>query len=289
MLAFLPLLAITPPRPSIGEAKVVVLDVGQGLAIHVQTATHDLLFDTGPTFSAEADSGNRIIVPYLRAMGVRRLDELIVSHADNDHAGGAESVLASAPVSSLRTSLSVEHPLNRQPLPQVPCRAGDAWNWDGVHFTVLHPPAGLQAKKTNALSCVLAINASGRRLLITSDIEAAQESALVARRSASDNASELAAEVLIVPHHGSRTSSTDAFITAVGAKEAIFPVGYRNRFGHPKADVVARYERSGAHLHRTDADGAVTVQLGSTGIRIGHVRALRRRYWQSGPSTAAAE
>ncbi|TAJ17792.1 MAG: hypothetical protein EPO60_09360 [Rugosibacter sp.] len=92
-----------------------------------------------------------------------------------------------------------------------------------------------------------------------------------------------------MPHHGSRTSSTDAFIAAVGAKEAIFPVGYRNRFGHPKPDVVARYEQSGAHLQRTDVAGAVSVYLGATGVRIEHARAARRRYWQSMPSTAAAE
>lgn len=306
LLAFLPLLTITPPRPLPGEADVVVLDVGQGLAVHVQTATHDLLFDTGPKFSAEADSGNRIIVPYLRAMGVRQLDELIVSHADNDHSGGAKSVLENVPVNLLRASLPVAHQLWNQSLSNhklasVPCRAGDAWDWDGVHFLILHPAAStvaIEAMKSNAVACVLAIDAYGRRLLITSDIEAAQESALVARHEAStpgvrrvegNKASGLAAEVLIVPHHGSRTSSTDAFIVAVGAKEAIFPVGYRNRFGHPKPDVVARYEQSGAHLQRTDVAGAVSVHLGATGVRIEHARAARRRYWQSMPSTAAAE
>jgi competence protein ComEC len=281
LLAFLPLLTITPPRPPAGTAEVAVLDVGQGLAIHVQTATHDLLFDTGPAYSAEADSGNRIIVPYLRAMGVRRLNEMIVSHADNDHAGGAESVLASVPVGLLRTSLPDDHPLKEMAVAQAPCRAGDSWNWDGVRFTMLHPPAGLQAKKTNPVSCVLSVNAGGRRLLITSDIETAQESALVGRREG-NAANALAADVLTVPHHGSLTSSSVEFIATVGAQDAIFPVGYRNRFGHPKPDVVARYVQSGAHLHRTDADGAVSVQLEPAGIHIEHERAARRRYWQAG-------
>jgi competence protein ComEC len=281
LLAFLPLLTITPPRPPAGTAEVAVLDVGQGLAIHVQTATHDLLFDTGPAYSAEADSGNRIIVPYLRAMGVRRLNEMIVSHADNDHAGGAESVLAGVPVGLLRTSLPDDHPLKEMAVAQAPCRAGDSWNWDGVRFTMLHPPAGLQAKKTNAVSCVLSVNAGGRRLLITSDIETAQESALVGRREG-NAANALAADVLTVPHHGSLTSSSVEFIATVGAQDAIFPVGYRNRFGHPKPDVVARYVQSGAHLHRTDADGAVSVQLEPAGIHIEHERAARRRYWQAG-------
>lgn len=282
LLTFLPLLTIIPPRPPVGEAEVVVLDVGQGLAIHVQTATHDLLFDAGPAYSTEADSGNRIIAPYLRSMGVRRLDEMIVSHADNDHAGGAASVLASMPVGLLRTSLPADHPLRAMAIAQVPCRAGNAWDWDGVRFTILHPPAGLQAKKTNAVSCVLSLNASGRRLLITADIEAAQESALVLRRiDVNSAANPLAADVLTVPHHGSLTSSSAAFIAAVGARDAIFPVGYRNRFGHPKPDVVARYVQSGAHLHRTDADGAISVQLGPQGVRIEHARAARRRYWQA--------
>lgn len=297
LLAFLPLLTITPPRPLLGEADVVVLDVGQGLAIHVQTATHDLLFDTGPKFSAEADSGNRIIVPYLRAMGVRQLDELIISHADNDHAGGAQSVLETIPVSLLRASLPAAHPLwnpssANSGLASKPCRAGDAWDWDGVRFMILHPAAStaaIEAMKSNAVACVLAIDAHGRRLLITSDIEAAQESALVIRQAKQNEASELAAEVLIVPHHGSRTSSTDDFIAAVGAKEAIFPVGYRNRFGHPRPDVVARYERSGAHLQRTDAAGAVSVHLGAKGVRIEHARVARRRYWQSTPGIVASE
>lgn len=300
LLAFLPLLTITPQRPLPGEADVVVLDVGQGLAIHVQTATHDLLFDTGPKFSAEADSGNRIIVPYLRAMGVRQLDELIISHADNDHAGGAQSVLETIPVSLLRASLPAAHPLWNPSLPNhrlasKPCRAGDAWDWDGVRFVILHPAAStaaieaIEAMKSNAVACVLAIDAHGRRLLITSDIEAAQESALVRRQAKQNEASELAAEVLIVPHHGSRTSSTDDFIAAVGAKEAIFPVGYRNRFGHPRPDVVARYEQSGAHLQRTDAAGAVSVHLGAKGVRIEHARVARRRYWQSTPGILASQ
>lgn len=297
VLGFLPLLTIMPPRPLPGEADVVVLDVGQGLAIHVQTATHDLLFDTGPKFSAEADSGNRIIVPYLRAMGVRQLDELIISHADNDHAGGAQSVLENIPVSLLRASLPAAHPLwnpssANSSLASKPCRAGDAWDWDGVRFMILHPAAStaaIEAMKSNAVACVLAIDAHGRRLLITSDIEAAQESALVIRQAKQNEASELAAEVLIVPHHGSRTSSTDDFIAAVGAKEAIFPVGYRNRFGHPRPDVVARYEQSGAHLQRTDVAGAVSVHLGAKGVRIEHARVVRRRYWQSMPGVVASE
>lgn len=276
LLAFLPLLTVLPPRPAPGTAAITVLDVGQGLAVHVQTAAHDLLFDAGPAFSADADSGNRIIAPYLRAIGVRRLDTLVISHADKDHEGGAGSVLAALPVALLKSSLPFEHALSAHPVAQAPCRDDDRWEWDGVRFAMLHPAEDARGRKSNDHSCVLRIEAGGRRLLLTSDIEAPQESALVTRRGA-----DLAAEMMTVPHHGSRTSSTPAFIAAVGARDVVFPVGYRNRFGHPKDDVVARYVESGARLHRTDADGALRIGLGAAGISFRHEREERRRYWHA--------
>jgi competence protein ComEC len=274
LLAFLPLLTIEAPRPAAGNAAITVLDVGQGLAIHVQTARHDLLFDAGPAFSSDADSGNRIIAPYLRAMGVRRLDTLVISHADKDHEGGAASVLAALPVDMLKTSLPFEHPLSAQPVRHELCVDGDAWEWDGVRFEMLHPIAEPVSRKSNDLSCVLRVIAGGRTALLTSDIEAVSEQALLARHD-----KRLAAEVMTVPHHGSRTSSTPEFIAAVGAHDVIFPVGYRNRFGHPKDDVVARYVASGARLHRSDEHGAIRVDLAPEGIGIHHQRAESRRYW----------
>ncbi|MCM2288643.1 MAG: DNA internalization-related competence protein ComEC/Rec2 [Sulfuritalea sp.] len=274
LLTFLPLLTVLPLRPAAGAATINVLDVGQGLAIHVQTAGHDLLFDAGPAFSADADSGNRIIAPYLRAMGVRGLDALVVSHADKDHEGGAASVLAALPVAIMKTSLPFEHALSAQPVPHELCRDGDAWHWDGVRFEMLHPGAEPLSRKTNDLSCVLRITAGGQTMLLSSDIEAVSERALLKGHPA-----ELAAAVMTVPHHGSKTSSTAEFIAAVAARDVIFPVGYRNRFGHPKEEVVARYLQSGARLHRTDADGAVRVSLDRSGIDFRHERAERRRYW----------
>lgn len=276
LLAFLPLLTVLPPRPPVDAADITVLDVGQGLAIHVQTATHDLLFDAGPAFSADADSGNRIIAPYLRAMGVRRLDAMVISHADKDHEGGAASVLAALPVALLKTSLPFEHPLSAQPVPHELCRDGDAWNWDGVHFEMLHPGAEPLSRKTNDLSCVLRIAAGGKTMLLTSDIEAVSEGTLLGRHPA-----RLVAAAMTVPHHGSKTSSTLGFIAAVAARDVIVPVGYRNRFGHPKEEVVARYLESGARLHRTDADGAVAIHLAAAGIDFRHERAQRRRYWHA--------
>lgn len=261
--------ALWPPgRPAEGDARVTVLDVGQGLAVLVQTRDHALLYDPGPLYSAESDAGQRVVVPYLRAIGVDRLDAMMVTHRDSDHSGGMGSVAAALPVGKVRTSIAG--------LGGEPCLAGQGWEWDGVRFSVLHPaPADYQAGgKANHLSCVLKVEAAGASVLLTSDIEARDEAALLAR-----DAAALKADVMVVPHHGSRTSSTPAFVAAAGARAAIVPVGYRNRFGHPKPDVLGRYEALGMPLWRTDRDGAVTIGLSSAGVRIGAWRQEHRRYW----------
>jgi len=278
----LPLFAVSPPRPGPGEAWVTVLDVGQGLAVAVRTAGHTLMYDSGPYYSAESDAGERIVVPWLRRQGIAQLDGLIVTHRDWDHSGGARSVLETLPVQRLLDSLpddspeaAVLRPLARN---RAPCQGGHSWNWDGVAFTLLYPPPEKPATagvKANHASCVLRIDAGGQGLLLTSDIEAPDEAWLLA------NAPEmLAAQTLVAPHHGSRTSSTAAFITAVNPQEVIFPVGYRNRFGHPKAEVVARYaEDDGRHLWRTDRQGAVTLEMGPGDSAIWAERQRFRRYW----------
>ena len=273
----LPAVALPPPAPAPGEAWITTLDVGQGLAVLVRTANRALLYDAGPAFGADADSGERIIAPYLRATGIERLDAMIVTHNDNDHAGGAQSVVENFEVGELLTSLPPGHPL----LGTVPgarrCAAGDAWEWDGVRFAMLHP-AGVEAraKKSNDLSCVLKVSAGGRSMLLTGDIEKPAEAELVRR-----DATLLAADVLLLPHHGSRTSSTPEFLAAVGAATAVIPVGYRNRFGHPNAEVVGRL--SNMNVFRTDRDGAVTVLLSGRELRIEGERQRRRRYWQDAP------
>ncbi|MBI5921716.1 MAG: DNA internalization-related competence protein ComEC/Rec2 [Betaproteobacteria bacterium] len=277
LMALLPLLLVPPLRPAVGEAKLVVLDVGQGLAMHIQTASHDLLYDTGPLYSPEANSGNRVIAPYLRALGVARLDGLVVTHQDTDHSGGAEAVLDAVAVDWLMSSLAYEHGLSAMPVRTLPCSAGQAWEWDGVRFEVLHPlreQYAAPSRKTNDMSCVLMVSNSHGKVLLTSDIEAISEKALLERA-----AGKLRADLMIVPHHGSRTSSTPAFIRAVGATQVIFPVGYRNHFGHPKPDVVERYRQSGARMHRTDMDGALTVSLTASGVNVAAEREERRRYW----------
>lgn len=274
---FLPLVMVPPERPAEGEAWLTVLDVGQGLAVHVQTRSRDLIYDTGPQYSPEANSGNRIIVPYLRALGVQRLEGLIVTHLDKDHSGGAASIIDTLPVAWVASSLPAEHELRRAGANHVACFAGQRWEWDGVRFEVLHPSwedhAGA-ARKSNDMSCVLKVATVAGSILLTSDIEMPSEWRLLAA-----DRTALRADHLLVPHHGSRTSSTSEFLDAVGAHTAIIPVGYRSRFRHPHPEVIARYEARGTRVLRTDRDGAVTLQLGRPGAQVVLERERRRRYW----------
>ncbi|MEY3200951.1 MAG: hypothetical protein RIR70_501 [Pseudomonadota bacterium] len=274
VVMLLPLFGVTPPRAAPGEAAVTVLDVGQGLSVHVQTAQHDLLFDTGPQFSPDANSGNRIIVPYLRGEGVRSLDMLVISHEDRDHSGGVHSVAEALDVRQVRDALSERSAWRPVGVEAAPCLAGQAWEWDGVRFEMLSPSARFdEAVRGNDQSCVLRVTAGGRRLLISADIEAPAEAALIARLG-----DDLRADFLIAPHHGSRTSSTPAFLEKVKPSVVIFPVGYRNRYRHPNGEVYARYQASGARLYRTDRDGALAFTLGQD-QSVSAARDVHRRYW----------
>lgn len=262
IILFLPLFVFAPARPQPGEVVATVLDVGQGQAVHVQTATHDLLFDTGPAFGGSADAGSRVLVPYLRAAGVSRLDTLVVSHADRDHAGGADSVLAALPVAR----------------DQRRCVAGQQWEWDGVRFQVMHPVEVDYARRlpTNALSCVMRIESPHGSVLIPGDLEGRAEVEFLARQGAA-----VRADILVAPHHGGRRTASADFVAAVSPREVVFPVGYRNRFGHPHPEVAARFAGAGARLHRTDTDGAVTFWLSALGMTVTHERERRRRYWHN--------
>ncbi|MCZ2105715.1 MAG: DNA internalization-related competence protein ComEC/Rec2, partial [Burkholderiales bacterium] len=247
----LPALWWQVPRPAPGQFDLLAVDVGQGQAVLLRTATHSLLYDTGPRYGEDADAGQQVLVPLLQSTG-ERLDRLVLSHGDSDHIGGAAAVIAQQPHADVLGSIPADHPLQAL-RPIAPCRAGQAWQWDGVRFAVLHPgelpiegaasPRGLP---TNARSCVLRINAEGGvAALLTGDIERAQEQQLV------QSGAPLAADVLVVPHHGSKTSSSDAFLDAVQPATALVQAGYRNRFGHPAPPVVQRYEERGIALVNT--------------------------------------
>jgi competence protein ComEC len=279
-LAFmLPAVALPAPAPAPGAAWITTLDVGQGLAVLVRTANRALLYDAGPAFGAEADSGERIIAPYLRATGIERLDAMVVTHKDTDHSGGAASVLENFEVTRLLSSLPADDPLLGLAADAQACTAGQRWAWDGVRFEVLHPEgAGARAKKSNDLSCVLKVSAGSRSMLLTGDIEKPAEAALLQR-----DPGVVPADVLLVPHHGSRTSSSAEFLAAVRPSIAVVPVGYRNRFGHPNADVIGRLSSMNARIFRTDRDGAITVGLSDAMLEITGERRQRRRYWQDAP------
>jgi competence protein ComEC len=281
-----PLFIVVPLLPPPGAFRVTVLDVGQGLAVLVQTHAHALLYDTGPRFNETADAGNRIIAPMLRSTGVARLDALIVSHQDSDHSGGALSLLQTVPVGWVASSLPADHPIVRSLDARGEaarrCVAGERWTWDGVDFVMLHPVAANYANpklKANDLSCVVHVANAAGSVLLTGDIEARTEADLIRRVE-----ERLHADLLVVPHHGSRTSSTPAFIAAVHPEIAAFTPGYRNRFGHPRPEIVARYAAAGVRTYRTDYEGALTFTFDD-----GAARQPRRErehdahYWRAAP------
>jgi competence protein ComEC len=301
-LLFLPLFALRPDAPAPGSFVLTVLDVGQGLAAVVRTHAHALVYDTGPRYTDDADAGGRIVAPYLRTAGVRALDTLVVSHLDTDHSGGARTLLQTVPVGDLTTSVAadagvlgagvaatggdVERETRAGGIAHRRCERGQRWEWDGVRFEVLHPPAtyyALPRMKTNDLSCVVRVTSGEGRALLTGDIETRSEIELLRH-----DPGALRAEVLVVPHHGSISSSTAAFIGAVAPEAAVFTPGYRNRFGHPRPEVVARYEQYGASLHRTDRDGALTFDFAPGAGRTPRAeRVHAARYWREPAPTAS--
>ena len=275
LATWIPLLAAEPSHPQPGRMTVTAFDVGQGMALLIETSHHRLLYDTGPSYGPEINAGSRVILPYLRARGIASLDGMIVSHSDVDHSGGALSVLEGLPVEWVLGSLLPNHPIAAARR-HVQCAAGQAWTWDGVRFEILHPLAASYADTTlkpNARGCTLKITAGGRSMLLAGDIEALQESQLVAR-----DRERLRADVLLVPHHGSGTSSTVDFLRAVEPQAAVFQVGYRNRYQHPKKEVYDRYGELGIRRLRTDLSGALTMDFGET-VRITRYREAHARYW----------
>ncbi len=289
-LWLVPLFLVRPTPLPEGAFRMTVLDVGQGLAAVVETRQHTLVYDTGPRFTDAADAGNRIVVPFLRARGLRRVDGLIVSHQDLDHSGGAWSLLQATPVRWFASSMHANHPLvahARDRASVLACVAGQRWTWNAVQFSVLHPGPSEYADpwvKTNDRSCVVRIDSAHGSALLAGDIEAKTETMLVQEKPLA-----LRADLLLVPHHGSRTSSTFAFIRAVSPSMAVVASGYRNRFAHPRPDIVARYTGRGIAMVRTDQEGAVSFTFAEAStLKPRSARAERRRYWQDVPSEHVA-
>jgi competence protein ComEC len=279
----LPLLL--PPRalPAPGEFELVALDVGQGTAVLVRTHTHLLVYDAGPQYSRDSDAGQRVLLPLLRTRGETRIDTLLLSHRDLDHVGGARAVLAALPVGEVLSSLQPEHPLLAIAQATRRCESGQSWAWDGVRFEVLRPPPSdyERAMKSNAMSCVLRVANGQAAVLLTGDIERDQEADLVATHGEA-----LRSDVLLVPHHGSKTSSTAAFIDAVRPRLAVFQAGYRNRFGHPAPEVRARYRERGIAVLASPACGAwLWASSGAWHCE----RTVQQRYWHHPGVETAAE
>ena len=282
----LPALLWQSSRPAIGQFELLAIDIGQGNSVLIKTATHSLLFDAGPRFSRENDAGHRTIVPLLRALG-EKLDVLMLSHRDSDHTGGAKAVLTMQPQATVITSVIRPAELAALGLPEdvKPCYAGQSWTWDGVRFDVLHPAkSDLVADKSlkpNAISCVLKITNEDANnptsALLTADIEAPQEQALLGLQ-----ADLLPSTLLLVPHHGSTTSSTVAFLDAVKPKIALVQAGYRNRFAHPRPEVMARYDERKIKTHLSPSCGAATWRS-DLPERVTCQRDVNRRYWTHSP------
>lgn len=276
-LAWLPLVAPPPSGIEEGAFRLTALDVGQGASILVETRGRTLLFDTGPG-PESTNAGERIVAPYLRASGVARLDTVVVSHGDADHAGGVPAVLDASEARQLLGGLPPVHRVwdaaRARQVARLRCAAGQRWRWDGVEFDVLWPDPGPLPRRSNEQSCVLKVTGRTMSALLTGDIGAPAERALVGRAPRA-----LRADVLLVAHHGSKTSSTEPFLDSVDPRVAVFQVGYRNRFGHPHPQVWARFEARGISLARTDRDGAIRVAAHDGRLALERYRDAHARYW----------
>ncbi len=258
------LLALWVPRATVpfGQVEIWQLDVGQGLAVLLRTRHHNLLYDAGPA-RGETDLGDRVVLPTLRKLGVDSLDLMLISHAHADHAGGAAAMQRGLPVQRTVGGEALED------VPLQPCSSGEQWAWDGVRFSLWRWADG---KSSNDRSCVLLVEAQGERLLLAGDMEAAAEQAWLA---ATDTPR---IDWLQAPHHGSRSSSSEAFIRATAPRGVLVSRGRNNSFGHPHAQVVERYRRHGVTMHDTAVEGALRLVLGRQG-EVESVRA-QRRFWR---------
>ncbi len=271
-LLILPLLsAPAAPRPAPGDLWLTLLDVGQGLAVVMETHAHVLVYDAGPAFAGGFDSGREIVAPFLRHRGRRQLDLLVISHSDNDHSGGARALIGKFPGAGIHAG----QPGKIDWAAAQDCHRQPGWKWDGVSFEYLR--AAPVSSDDNAFSCVLKVSAAdGRAALLPGDIGLATELALVGCCRGG-----LAADILIAPHHGSKRSSTEPFVAAVEPAWVLFATGYRNRFGFPHAEVLARYARAGSRGINSATRGAISVRIEAGGpLHVQGWRRARPRLWR---------
>lgn len=267
----LPLLFPVVQRPNEGEVWLSLLDVGQGLAAVIQTRGHTLIYDTGPRFSDSFNTGEAVVAPYLRQAGSKQIDLLMVSHGDNDHIGGANALANLFPINRILSSVPQKLPPNAQR-----CQQGQEWSWDGVRFRVVHPASDYVPKRreANNLSCVLRVESKYGSILLTGDIEQEAESQLIHQHTA------VRSDVLVVPHHGSLTSSSMEFIEAVSPQLALFPVGYRNRYRLPNQKILARYGQVQAQTDTTALSGRILVTFSQQSQPlVSRFRSEASRFW----------
>ena len=270
LVAALATILYRPQPPPQACIDLHVLDVGQGLALVLQTHTRTAVFDAGPSFRGGADTGRLVLVPFLRSKGIDALDMLIVSHADQDHAGGVRSLTEELEVARLLGGES----LDDIDMPQQHCQARKRWRWDGIDFAIVHP-SELGRWKGNNASCVLEVRIANHTVILTGDIESPVET-LLARNGAISQA-----DIVLIPHHGSRTSSSDLFVSTVRPKVAIVSAGFENRWGFPKEDIVSAWSNAGAEVLNTATSGAISYRICERGgmRRLGLHRLEARKYW----------
>jgi competence protein ComEC len=276
LMLCLPLLWPAQRRPDHGAVEMVVIDVGQGLSVWVRTRRHAVLYDTGPAAEGGFDAGERVVVPTLHALGQPRLDRLVLSHADRDHAGGLAAVrraMGEPPVWA---------PPGAPTGDAAPCHAGQRWQWDGVDFEVLHP-ARSSSYAGNASSCVLRIGTPQGAVLLAGDIGQREEALLVETQRAA-----LPALAVVVPHHGSAGSSSAEWVAAVAPRLALVSAGHGNRFRHPRPEVVARWRAAYAEVLNTADSGALRLWLGPEGLQVREQRLFQRRWWDAAERARSA-
>jgi competence protein ComEC len=266
---FIPLLFPLSNKLKSGEYEFVLLDVGQGLSAVIHTKEHTLVYDTGAEFSDRFNIGDAVLKPYLREKGVNNISTLIVSHGDNDHIGGSQAVIQNFSINHVLSSVpeKISHPNSRK------CEAGQQWQWDGVSFEILHPVKESVLTGNNA-SCVLKVSSEFGAVLLTGDIEKEAE-----RKINEQYQHKLDADILLVPHHGSKTSSTDRFITKVSPKYAFISAGYSNRFGFPKQDIMDRYNALGVETLVSYETGELSARFQANGLQITEFRTKNRHFW----------